>query len=41
MVGTRENEKKNVPAKWRLLKKDVDFFQLFVDGFEFLKNRRN
>ena len=34
-------KKKNFPAKWRLLKKELDCFQLFVDGFEFLKNRRN
>ena len=33
--------KKKFPAKWRLLKKEVDFFQLFVNGFKFFLNRRN
>ena len=41
MVGTRKNGEKNFPAKWRLLKKEVDFFWLIVNGFEFFLNRRN
>ena len=41
MVGTRKLEKKKLSAKWRLLTKEVHCFQLFVNGFEFLKNRRN
>ena len=41
MLETRKNEKKNFPAKWQLLKKEVGFFQLFVNGFKFVKNRRN
>ena len=38
MVGTRKNEKKHFPVKWRLLKKELGFFQLFGNGFEFFLN---
>ena len=41
MVGTWKNEKKNFPAKWQLLKKEINFVQIFVNGFEFFFNRRN
>ena len=37
MVGTRKNEKKNFPAKARLLKKEVDFFSYLLTVSNFLK----
>ena len=37
MVGTRKNEKKNFPVKWRLLEKEVYFLSYLLTVSNFFK----